>query len=99
MSQTTAEGASLSTVLIPGIVQHHQDGRDALFSFAQECFEIQQCCFVTGLVDKCGGDTGFSRTAGTSNPVHVVFNFRGHVKVNDVLNGWKIKPFGGNITV
>mmetsp|Transcript_16312 Transcript_16312/g.37558 ORF Transcript_16312/g.37558 Transcript_16312/m.37558 type:complete len:213 (+) Transcript_16312:89-727(+) len=104
MPQTTAKGTTatgprrVGRAGGPGIFQHFQNGRNALPRFLQQGLQIQQGHFVATLVvDKGGGHARFSTAAGTTNAMHVVFNFRGHVKVDDVLNVLKIQSLGGNI--
>lgn len=56
-----------------------------LFSLHQQVLEIQQSLFLDTGVDKGSSDTCLSATTGTTNLMHVVFDFFGHCVDDDVL--------------
>ncbi len=54
-------------------------------SLFEQMFEIEESGFLAGFVDECSGDSGFSAAARASYAMDVVFDFAGHVKVDDML--------------
>mmetsp|Transcript_40503 Transcript_40503/g.103728 ORF Transcript_40503/g.103728 Transcript_40503/m.103728 type:complete len:298 (-) Transcript_40503:1225-2118(-) len=104
MAQTATVCASLLPAdvghllqLLQGVVQCHEDGRDALLGLLQEVLEIQQGGLVLVFVDERRGNASLAAAARSTNPMHVVLDLARHVVVDDVLNVGEIQTLGSHI--
>ena len=77
---------------------YQQNRWNALLGFFEQMLQVQKYALALIFVDKCGGYSSLTRSARSSDTMHVVLYLVWQVIIYDMLNVGKVKPFAGHIS-